>query len=156
LAKHHLVAPVREYARSGKPLLGICVGMQLLFEVGEEFGRREGLGLLPGTVSAIPPTNDSGRRRKIPHIGWNALRPADGRDAWSGGILADTAPGQSVYFVHSFAAHPSRPEDLRAVADYDGYRVAAVVGHGGIIGCQFHPEKSGPVGLAMLRRFLSL
>jgi glutamine amidotransferase len=154
LARHRLVEPVQAYAKAGGKLLGICVGMQLLFETGEEFGRHQGLGLLPGTVGPIPDLNDAGSRRKIPHIGWNALHPA-GTGAWDG-ILADTKPGQSVYFVHSFAARPARPGDLRAVADYDGYDVAAVVGHGSVVGCQFHPEKSGPVGLGMLRRFLSL
>ncbi|MCC6467460.1 MAG: imidazole glycerol phosphate synthase subunit HisH [Alphaproteobacteria bacterium] len=156
LGRHGLVEPLRAYARSGRPLLGICVGMQLLFDEGEEFGRHVGLGLLQGAVGAIAPVDDAGHRRKIPHVGWSALQPPDGRVAWSGGLLADTRPGQSVYFVHSFAAHPSRPEDLLAVTDYAGCRIASVVGHGAVLGCQFHPEKSGPVGLTMLRRFLSL
>lgn len=155
LRKHKLAGPVRAYAKAGGRLLGICVGMQLLFDAGEEFGRHEGLGLLPGTVGPIPPENGAGRRRKIPHIGWTALQPASGA-GWTDGMLAETKPGQSVYFVHSFAASPGREADLQAVADYDGYQVAAVVGHGTVAGCQFHPEKSGPVGLAMLRRFLSL
>lgn len=155
LQKRALVEPVRAYARSGRPLLGICVGMQLLFDSSDEFGHQTGLGLLPGTVSAIPATTDAGERRKIPHIGWNALRPPDGRDAWSAGLLADTRPGDAVYFVHSYAARPADPADLLAVADYEGFSVTAAVGRGAIAGCQFHPEKSGPVGLAMLRRFLS-
>lgn len=155
LRRRGLVEPVRTYARSGRRLLGICVGMQILFEIGEEFGRQQGLGLLPGTVSAIPRTGDAGQRRKIPHIGWSGLRPAQGGNRWSQRLLADTRPGDAAYFVHSFAAHPMRPEDLWAVADHDGYQVAAAVGHGAIAACQFHPEKSGPVGLAMLRRFLS-
>ncbi|MCC7045277.1 MAG: imidazole glycerol phosphate synthase subunit HisH [Alphaproteobacteria bacterium] len=156
LARQGLVEPLRAYARSARTLLGICVGMQMLFETGEEFGRHEGLGLLPGTVGAISPLTEAGQRRKIPHIGWSALHPPGGQAAWEGGVLADTTPGQSVYFVHSFAAYPSRPEDVLAVTDYEGCRIAAVVGHERIVGCQFHPEKSGPVGLAMLRRFLSL
>lgn len=155
LARHGLAEAVRAFARSGKPLLGICVGMQMLFDTGEEFGRHDGLGLLPGTVGPIPAVKAAGGRRKVPHIGWNALWPAHGRSSWSGGILAGTPPGRSVYFVHSFAALPAAPEDLQAIADYDGYPVTAVVERGNIAGCQFHPEKSGPVGLGMLRSFLS-
>jgi len=155
LRKRALVEPVRAYASSGRPLLGICVGMQLLFDSSDEFGHQDGLGLLPGIVSAIPDRTETGVRRKIPHIGWNALRPPDGRNAWSAGILADTKPGDAVYFVHSYAARPANPADLLAVADYEGFSVTAAVGRGAIAGCQFHPEKSGPVGLAMLRRFLS-
>mgnify|MGYP000899034924 CR=1 FL=1 len=155
LRKRALIEPVRAYALSGRPLLGICVGMQLLFDSSDEFGRQEGLGLLPGAVSAIPPTTGTGQRRKIPHIGWNALHPPEGRRSWDADVLADTRPGDAVYFVHSFSARPDAPGDLLAVADYEGFAVAAVVGRGAIVGCQFHPEKSGPVGLAMLRRFLS-
>lgn len=155
LQKRALVEPVRAYARSGRPLLGICVGMQLLFDSSDEFGHQIGLGLLPGTVSAIPATTNDGARRKIPHIGWNALRAPDGRNTWSDGIMADTRPGDAVYFVHSYAARPADQGDLLAVADYEGFPVTAAVARGAIAGCQFHPEKSGPVGLAMLRRFLS-
>jgi len=155
LRKRGLVEPLQDYARSGRPLLGICVGMQILFETGEEFGRQDGLAILPGTVRAIPATNAAGARRKIPHIGWNGLRPARSGNGWPAGILADTKPGDAAYFVHSFAAEPAAEADLLATTDYDGYAIAAAVGRGSVTGCQFHPEKSGPVGLAMLRRFLS-
>jgi imidazole glycerol-phosphate synthase subunit HisH len=154
LLRRGLGDPVRQFARTGRPMLGICVGMQILFDTGEEFGTHAGLGLLPGTVIAIPPTTDSGERRKIPHIGWNALRPEAGGD-WRGSILADVAPGESVYFVHSYAARPAENRDLLAAADYDGCSITAAVGRDNLSGCQFHPEKSGPVGLRILTRFLA-
>lgn len=155
LGRRGLAEPVRQFARTGRPMLGICVGMQILFDTGEEFGTHPGLGLLPGTVRAIPATTAAGARRKIPHIGWNALQPAPGGRPWQDSILADVAPGESVYFVHSYAAAPAASSDLLATADHDGAVVTAAVGRNNLSGCQFHPEKSGPVGLRILARFLA-
>ncbi len=155
-ARRGLGEPVRRFAETGRPMLGICVGMQILFETGEEFGPHAGLGLLPGAVGAIPPVAADGARRKIPHIGWNALRPAPAGRGWAGSVLADVVPGESVYFVHSFSARPGNDADRLAEADHDGFAVTAAVGRGNLFGCQFHPEKSGPVGLRILARFLAL
>jgi len=155
LARRGLAAPVRSFARTGRPMLGICVGMQILFETGEEFGTHAGLGLLPGTIRAIPPTTDSGARRKIPHIGWNALLPAPRGGPWAGSIMDRVEPGESVYFVHSFSADAANAGDVLATADHDGYGVTAAVSRDNLFGCQFHPEKSGPVGLRILASFLA-
>ena len=155
LQQRGLVEPLRNYGRSGRPFLGICLGMQLLFEHSEEFGRQEGLGLIAGGVVAIPAVNASGAAHKIPHIGWNELRMPPGRRSWEGSPLGGLLPGTPMYFVHSFTADPAQVGDRLADCDYDGCRISAAVGHGSLYGCQFHPEKSGPAGLRILRDFVA-
>ena len=136
---------VRQQAASGKPLMGICLGMQMLFEKSFEYGEHEGLGLLKGQVvfmeSKIP------QELKIPHMGWNALEVRSGR------LLANM-DGQYVYFVHSFYAEGCEGS-LAAVTEY-GIPITAAVEQGNIFGCQFHPEKSGNAGLAILRSFCEM
>lgn len=141
-----------------RPVMGICVGMQMLFDGSEEFGRQPGLGLLPGIVAGIPRVDAAGNRRKVPHIGWSPLQPPDAPtgDGWKDTVLGDTTPGTDVYFVHSFSARPNEPSDVLAVTDYGGYEICAAVRHENLYGVQFHPEKSGPSGLQIIRSFLSL
>jgi glutamine amidotransferase len=145
-----LVEPLRAYAVSGRPFLGICVGMQLLLDESEEFGRHEGLGLIPGRVVSIPATPGL----KIPQIGWNAIHPPPGV-TWTGSALEGFQPGAMVYFVHSYTAEPARDEHRLADANYGGHRIAAAIRRDNLWGCQFHPEKSGELGLTVLRRFLA-
>ena len=133
---------VRSQAAEGKPLLGICLGMQLLFEKSYEYGCHEGLGLLRGQV--VPMEGRLPAELKIPHMGWNAL------DVKSGTLL-EGLTGQYVYFVHSFFAENCE-DSLAAVTEY-GIPITAAVEKGNIYGCQFHPEKSGNVGLSILRKF---
>ena len=148
--------PVLEMAASGRPLLGICVGMQMLFDVGEEFGSHQGLGLLPGRVRPIPRVGADGHPHKIPHVGWDPLYPPGGGNGWQGTILADLEPGAAVYFVHSFAAEPQVEGDRLADTLYSGLALCAAVQRDNVMGCQFHPEKSGPVGLSILGRFVGM
>lgn len=148
LARRGQDAALRERAAAGCPLLGICLGAQLLLAAGEEFGRHAGLGLIPGTVRRIP---DAGV--KVPHVGWNRLWP--GPAGWEGSLLAATPPGTWAYFVHSFHAEPDDPHAVLAIARYGPHTITAAVRSGRIVGCQFHPEKSGPAGLAMLAAFLA-
>jgi glutamine amidotransferase len=154
LAAHGLVDAVRSFASSGRPVLGICVGMQMFFDAGEEFGLHQGLGLVAGRVVPIPRGDARGAGRKVPHIGWSPLVPSGAGAAWDGTLLADVAAGSCVYFVHSFVGVPADPCQRLADTDYEGFAVPAVIRAGNLVGCQFHPEKSGPVGLAILRRFL--
>ena len=133
---------VRQQAAAGKPLLGICLGMQLLFEKSYEYGCHQGLGLLKGQV--VPMEGKLPPELKIPHMGWNALDV-------KGGTLLDGLTGQYVYFVHSFFAENCE-DSLSAVTEY-GIPITAAVEKGNIFGCQFHPEKSGNVGLSILRKF---
>ena len=133
---------VRQQAAAGKPLLGICLGMQLLFEKSYEYGCHQGLGLLKGQV--VPMEGKLPANLKIPHMGWNALQI-------KGGTLLNGLDGQYVYFVHSFFAENCE-DSLSAVTEY-GIPITAAVEKGSIFGCQFHPEKSGNVGLSILRKF---
>ena len=133
---------VRAQAAAGKPLLGICLGMQLLFERSYEYGCHEGLGLLKGQV--VPMEGKLPAELKIPHMGWNALEV-------KGGKLLSGMNGQYVYFVHSFFAE-NCDDSLSAVTQY-GIPITAAVEKGSVYGCQFHPEKSGNVGLTILRKF---
>lgn len=155
LRAKNLIEPIRRYAEIGKPLLGICLGMQMLSSVGEEFGEHEGLGLIPGYVRALPLVSAEGETLKSPHIGWCPLEKPDGSD-WSATILKDTSAGSSVYLVHSYAVEPTDESDLLSYYWRGGVPVTAVVKRGQIYGCQFHPEKSGPEGLKIIKSFLAL
>lgn len=135
------VEPVRKFARSGAPFLGICLGMQLLFEIGEEYGEHQGLGLLPGRVVKFP------AGRKIPHMGWNTLRQ-EKQDP----LLAGIPDEAYFYFVHSYYAVPGCAADIIGTTDY-GVRFPALVGRDKVWGAQFHPEKSSPWGLTLLNNF---
>ncbi len=138
---------LRQEAAKGKPILGICLGMQLLFEKSFEYGEHEGLGLIPGSVRPIGDVIPAGL--KIPHIGWNALHFTK-----KSPLFSYIQPGDCVYFVHSFYA--SDCEDaVIADAEY-GAMLTAAVQKGNVFGCQFHPEKSGTVGLNILRAFAEL
>ena len=139
-----LDAVVKEQAAAGKPLMGICLGMQLLFEKSYEFGEHEGLGLIPGFVKPIADVIP--KDYKIPHIGWNALRFTQESPLFS--YIKD---GDFVYFVHSYYAADCDAAVI-ATAEY-GAPLTAAVAKGNVFGCQFHPEKSGAVGLAILKAF---
>ncbi len=148
LSSAGLVEPLRALAAEGKPLLGICLGMQMLFEESFEFGRHPGLGLLKGRVEPMEtPLRDMGLNYKIPQIGWNALhilRP-------DCPILRESREGDYVYYVHSYYA-VGCGDSLAAESDY-GVRVPGVVWKDNVYGTQFHPEKSGDVGLGILKAF---
>jgi imidazole glycerol-phosphate synthase subunit HisH len=149
LGERGQVQALRAFAVSGRPFIGICLGMQLLFDESDEFGTHAGLGIIPGRVERIPAEGV-----KVPHVGWNRLQPArDG--AWANSLLSGTEAGTYAYFVHSFAAKPRDPAHLLAVATYGPHRLTAAVQMGTVTGFQYHPEKSGAAGLAMLRAFLA-
>jgi len=147
---------VRKVAAQGSILLGICLGMQMLLDGSVEFSDTEGLGIIPGNVVPVPSTTANGFWQKIPHIGWNNLILAPGFENWEESLLHEVNPGEAVYFVHSFMAVPKNPKHCIANCLYGGTPVPATIGRDNIYGCQFHPEKSGVVGLKILRRFLSL
>ncbi|MCR8643337.1 imidazole glycerol phosphate synthase subunit HisH [Paenibacillus sp. N1-5-1-14] len=134
---------VREYVQTGKPLLGICLGMQLLFTSSEEHGEHQGLDLLPGRVVRFQ------GELKVPHMGWNRLALAK-----SDPLLTGIEEGH-VYFVHSYHVLLNQPSDLLASTDY-GQPVTAIVGRDNVYGMQFHPEKSGELGIRLLRNFVDM
>ncbi|AYQ27182.1 MULTISPECIES: imidazole glycerol phosphate synthase subunit HisH [unclassified Polaromonas] len=156
LHRRNLDEVVRSFARLGKPLLGICLGMQLLLDESEEFGVTSGLGLIPGRVIPIPTSTSDGHPQKVPHIGWSELSLPDGRSSWDDTLLQGMAASEAFYFVHSFMAAPQDPSHRVADCQYGGAAVSAVIARANIHGCQFHPEKSGTAGLKVLKHFLSL
>lgn len=140
-----------EMARRGVPLLGICLGMQFLFETSEEMGDHDGLGLLAGGVRRFPAAIDAdGRPLKVPHMGWNQIAH-DGRHP----LLAGVPAGSRAYFVHSYYCAATDPADVLATTDY-GLSFCSVAGRGNVFGIQFHPEKSQQVGLHILRNFVTM
>lgn len=163
LRERHLIDCVKEYANSGRPLLGICLGMQMFMATAEEFGHHEGLGLIEGIVAAIPNTTADGQPHKIPHIGWNSLHPSKHNGNGNGHascaddpILTGIQPESHFYFVHSFAVVPDDETVRLADAFYHGRQITAMVKQRNLYGCQFHPEKSGDVGLKLLNNFVNL
>ena len=138
---------IKELAAGGKPLLGICLGMQMLFERSYEYGEHEGLGLIPGSVRPIRDVIPADY--KIPHIGWNAMRFRQENP-----LFKYVKEGDCVYFVHSFYASDC-DEFTVAMAEY-GAELTAAVARGNVYGCQFHPEKSGSTGLKILKAFAEL
>ena len=139
---------VRKEAKAGKYMLGICLGMQLLFDESHEFGVHPGLGLIPGKVVDMTPVIGPGL--KVPHIGWNALRlTKPDHPLWK-----HIRPGDCVYFVHSYYASECG-DSVLATTEY-GAELTAAAGRDNVLGCQFHPEKSGPVGLNILQAFCEM
>lgn len=148
-----LVQVLKEVAAKGTPLLGICLGMQLLLDEGEEHGFTKGLGIISGRVVPIPNVCSDGVSLKLPHIGWGELVPHSGV-SWENSLLRNIKSGDSAYFVHSYTAMPNDPSTRPADCIYGGNRISAVIAKENVVGCQFHPEKSGKKGLHMLRNFL--
>ncbi|WEV53874.1 imidazole glycerol phosphate synthase subunit HisH [Leuconostocaceae bacterium ESL0723] len=142
LADAGLVEVIQDFAKTGKPILGLCLGMQLLFDSSSEFGATKGLGLIPGQVVALPKQVDY----KVPQMGWNQNRVSQDLP------ITEAISGQYTYFVHSYYAQTD-PQYIAAWVDYGSVKVPSVVVKDNVMGAQFHPEKSGPVGLAMWERF---
>lgn len=153
LTERKLIDPIRCYAESGRPLLGICLGMQMLTTSSEEFGNHEGLNLIPGYVRAIPKYATDGYALKIPHIGWCPLiRPE--LTKWDHTILSATPEFSSVYMVHSYAVEIENSSHLLSYCVCGGHKISSVIKRNAIYGCQFHPEKSGLVGINILSNFI--
>lgn len=147
-----LFEAILRFIESGRPFLGICVGMQLMMDYSEEFGRFDGFSLIAGHVAKIPKTGADGSPHPVPHIGWNRLNRG-GAD-WENTIFRGLETGVWVYFVHSFTATPESQDHVLSQCDYNGCAITAAIVKDNMTGCQFHPEKSGPVGLAILKNFI--
>lgn len=148
---------IRHYIEKGKPVLAICLGMQLLADESEEGGHHLGLGVIAGRVRRLHDATHgektgAGRGPKVPQIAWNRIHPAAAQADWSGSVLADLA-GQQMYFLHSFVLEPSRAEDRLAETDYAGDRFCSAIRKGSVTGVQFHPELSADAGRRLFRTF---
>ena len=147
LKKRNLVKVVKKFAASGKPILGICLGAQLMLEKGYEFGEFDGLGLIPGKVVLFSRIKNA----KIPQIGWNKLK------FYKKSRLFDSLKSESyVYFVHSYILKPANQSNILAETSYGGYEFCSVIKNGNAYGTQFHPEKSGVAGLKIIENFIKL
>jgi glutamine amidotransferase len=157
LGSRNLDQALIEVAAVGRPVLGICLGMQMLLETSTENGRHQGLGLIPGDVIPIPKEGDntSERRRKVPHIGWNALDYPSHMTTWRNTCLNATSQGAFFYFVHSFMAALESTTYVLAQCNYEDLPIVAAIAKDNITGLQFHPERSGPEGLQILKTFVS-
>ncbi len=157
LEERGLVEALRAFAAGGRPLWGICLGMQLLMEESKEFGQHRGLGLVPGRVVGFARRGHRSHPVKVPHIGWNRIvAPGSAPSAWAGTPLAGLADGTSMYFVHSFCVAPADSASTLSVTDYAGSRFCSSFQHGSLFGCQFHPERSGRAGLTVYRHLALL
>ena len=154
LEKYNLRNTILKYAKSNKPLLGICLGMQILLTVSYEFGVHKGLGLIEGKVIKI--SNEKNKEIKIPHMGWNEIYPNNNKKEWKNKILKSSSIGKSFYFVHSFVCITKNYDSTVAVCNYSDISIPAVVATGNVFGCQFHPEKSGDNGLGILKNFCEI
>jgi len=150
LEKFDLVSTISKIADQNKPLLGICVGAQLFFSEGHEFGIHKGLGIVPGKVIKFDPKLCS---EKIPHIGWNSIFPKEGK-TWENTIFENVGPADQLYFVHSYYFKPDSEENILSMTTYGGYMFCSAVKKGNVYGCQFHPEKSGKIGLNIIHGFI--
>lgn len=153
LAATGLDEALREAVARGTPLLGVCLGLQLLMTEGTEFTRHAGLGLVEGDVVRLEADDEvTGRPLRVPHIGWNAVRKARA-GAWRGTALETLTEPASMYFIHSFHVRPADPSVAIAETDYGMRTFCSAVAQGPIVACQFHPERSGAAGLEIYRRF---
>ncbi len=153
LEKRNLVFAIKEYCRSNRPFLGICLGMQMMMDESEEFGQNQGLGIIPGKVVKIEDTSLDGAFHKIPHVGWNELSFAGNIENT---ILDEIPERSSVYFVHSYKAVPEDDKHMLAGTYYGGRKLSAVICKGNCYGTQFHPEKSSKIGLKIIYNFMKI
>ncbi len=150
----NLVSTIQDYALTGKPLLAICLGMQLLMDESNEFKTTPGLGLISGGVVPIPKLALTGEPLKSPSVGWYSLNRSNSETGWENTLLSDNLVSEYAYFTHSFMVKPTIEKNCIADYSYGAQKIPAVIQKNQITGCQFHPEKSGPVGLKILHRFL--
>jgi imidazole glycerol-phosphate synthase subunit HisH len=151
IKKIGLIDKIKKHVEIGKPFLGICLGMQMMFKKSYEFGEYKGLGIIEGDVVKIPSKNDSNDTHKIPHIGWNNNTIQNNNE-----LTKNMGDSFSMYFVHSYMPTSVKNENIISTANYNGINIISIVNYKNSYGCQFHPEKSGEDGLNILRNFIHI
>lgn len=152
LEKYDLITTILEYTNSDKPFLGICLGMQMLLEESEEFGFTRGLGIIEGKIVKLPVLNSD--YEKLPHVSWNEITPKD--ITWKNTILENIIDKSDMYFVHSYVAMPNNESNILSQTVYSDYSFTSSIKKGNVYGCQFHPEKSGVLGLEIINNFVKI
>jgi glutamine amidotransferase len=155
LHKHDLVVPIKDFIASGKPFLGVCLGLQLLFTESEEFGHHKGLDIINGTVRRFPPKDKEGNTIKIPQVEWNQIMCGN-EQLWRNSPLKSCENGDYMYFVHSYFVVPTSPDVVVSSTEYADIIYCSSLVKNNVFACQFHPEKSGGNGLNIYNAFLSL
>jgi imidazole glycerol-phosphate synthase subunit HisH len=157
LERLDLVGPLRDVAASGRPLMGVCLGMQLLMNESTEFGHHRGLGVVPGAVESLADAM-TGPRPKIPHVGWSQMVrvPRASGDVWAGTLLRGLPDGVYMHFVHSYFVRPAHQEHAIAHTRYGELSFCSALQWNNVFGCQGHPERSGPLGLTVYQNFAAV
>lgn len=155
LKKLDLTTPIKEFIATGRPLMGICLGMQLLFSESEEFGRHQGLDLIKGKVIRFPDKDKKGDLVRVPQIGWNSIYSSN-KDRWEQSCLKDIKQGEFMYFVHSYYCLPTNNDDILTLTNYEGIEYCSGVRQKNIFATQFHPEKSGKEGIKIYKNWANL
>lgn len=150
LKKRNLPKILNDFRNTGKPILGICLGMQLLFDTSEEFGVSKGLSFCSGEVVRFPKET----KGKLPHVSWNSL--IESSEGWDNTLLDGVTENDDFYFVHSFICQPKDTKEILAYSMYGEHKFCSVIKKDNIYGCQFHPEKSSKIGLKLLKNFIKL
>ena len=158
LSNRGLVNALKTFAGLERPMLGVCLGMQMLLSESDEFGKNTGLDIIPGKVIKIPQKKDCQSKIKIPHIGWARIQKPDRIEQKNAGhlLLNKISRADWFYFVHSYVAKPAHSEKIIATCNYGNTSLVAAIAHGNVIGTQFHPEKSSLAGLKIIKNFLDL
>ena len=155
LMNKNLIEPIFEFVQKGNYLMGVCLGMQLLFESSEEFGYNKGLGLVNGTVERFPSVvND--KKMRVPHIGWNNIQKYSKQNNWNSTPLANISEQDYLYFIHSYYAKPADLNNILSISQYQEFEFCSSVQKENVFGFQFHPEKSAEQGLSIYKNFLKL
>lgn len=157
LRRLDLVAPIKEFVKTGKPFMGICLGMQLLMSESEEFGYHKGLDIIEGSVVRFPVENKGSGKLKVPHVGWNRItRPSfEDRTYWNESPLQNIMDGEFMYFVHSYHAVPSDRGAVLSTTTYEGTHFCSSIFKRNVFACQYHPEKSAAEGIKIYKNWAS-
>ena len=150
-----MIEAIHEFIKSGKPMIAICLGMQMLLDTSEENGLHKGLGIVSGSVKKIPSEKENGSIRKIPHVQWNKLKATPHLQSWKNTYLKDVKHDDYFYFIHSYVSIPNNKKFLIATSEYEGIELPAVINKENVTAFQFHPEKSGQSGLIILENFVN-
>ncbi len=151
-----LIQPIQDFIASGKPFLGICLGMQLLFSQSEEFGDHKGLNIIPGSIKKFPSIDHDQQKVRVPQIAWNKISPPQwDKNKWSNSPLSTTANNEYMYFVHSYYALPEDKTNILSTTQYHHITYCSAVSKNNIFAFQFHPEKSGPKGIEIYQNWIN-